>query len=75
MFSQYLFGERLKALRKSRNLTLQQVGDVVSSTKSTIGNLEHGRKKPSIDIVIALADFFEVSTDYLLGLTDDPRRR
>jgi len=75
MFATELFGNRLKALRTSRNLTLTQVGEVISFTKSAIGNLEHGRKKPSVDVVVELANYFEVSTDYLLGLTDNPERR
>lgn len=75
MFSPEIFGERLRVLRTSRNLTLHQVGEVISFTKSAVGNLEHGRKKPSVDVIVDLANFFEVSTDYLLGLTDNPERR
>ena len=35
---------------------------------------EQGTREPSASVIIALANFFGVSTDYLLGLTDDPRR-
>ena len=74
MFSD-IFSKRLRELRIERNLTLQSVGDAVQSTRHTIGNLEYGRKPPSLDMVIALADYFNVSIDYLVGRSDDPARR
>jgi transcriptional regulator with XRE-family HTH domain len=74
MFNNAIFSERLCLLRRNRSLTLQQVGASVSSTRATIGNLENGNKNPSVDMLIALSLFFDVSTDYLLGLSDDPAR-
>ena len=67
-----VFAKRLKTLRLSRRLTLQKVGDAVGSTLNTIGNLENDRKSPSLNMVLALADFFDVSVDYLVGRTNDP---
>ncbi len=74
MFKDKIFSLRLSALRKAHNLTLQQLGDAISLTKSAVGNLEHNRKKPSLDIVCALADYFNVSIDYLVGRSDNPQR-
>ena len=67
-----LFSTRLRALREQRKLTLQSVGAAIGRTRHTIGNLENGRKSPSADMLIALADFYGVSLDYLTGRTDKP---
>ena len=67
-----LFSLRLKKLRTSRNLTLQQLGESIGSTKATIGNLENSNKQPSLQMVVALADYFNVSIDYLVGRSDNP---
>jgi transcriptional regulator with XRE-family HTH domain len=75
MFAETIFAERLSLLRKQENRTLQQLAAVLGITKAAVGNLEHGRKKPSIDIAVALADYFAVSLDYLVGRSDDPARR
>lgn len=66
------FSSRLKQLRTSNNLTLEQLGNAVGSTRGTMGNFENGNKKPSLDMLIKLADYFNVSIDYLVGRTDDP---
>lgn len=68
-----IFAQRLHYLRKERMLTLKQVGDAIESTKATIGNLENGNKKPSVDMLVSLAMFFDVSIDYLTGRTDNPK--
>lgn len=71
-FFQPSFSLRLKELRKTNNLTLEQLGKNIGSTKATMSNYETGQKKPSLDMVIKLADYFQVSIDYLVGRTDDP---
>ena len=69
------FGERVASLRSTQSLTLQQLGNILGLTKAAVGNLQHGRKKPSVDVLIAIADYFDVSLDYLVGRSDDPVRR
>lgn len=71
-FFQPSFSLRLKELRKTNNLTLEQLGKNIGSTKATMSNYETGQKKPSLDMVIKIADYFQVSIDYLVGRTDDP---
>lgn len=71
-FFQPSFSLRLKELRKVNNLTLEQLGKNIGSTKATMSNFETGQKKPSLDMVIKIADYFQVSIDYLVGRTDDP---
>lgn len=67
MFDENIFGKRVSILRSSSPLTLQQLGEKIGLTKAAVGNLEHGRKKPSIDIACALAEYFEVPLDFLVG--------
>jgi transcriptional regulator with XRE-family HTH domain len=67
-----IFARRLRELRLSRHMTLQNVGDAVGSQPNTISNLENAQKAPSLNMVLALADFFGVSVDYLVGRTDVP---
>lgn len=64
--------ERLIRLRKERHLTQKQVAEGVGLTTIAIQNYESGRRKPAYDILIALADYFNVSLDYLVGRSDIP---
>ena len=62
--------ERLKSLRKGRNLTQREVFSVVGLSERNYQSFEYGEVRPSYDTLIALADFFNVSIDYLVGRTD-----
>ncbi|MBE2923943.1 helix-turn-helix transcriptional regulator [Anoxybacillus flavithermus] len=66
------FGKRLRILRKNRNLTQKELADRFNVGESTIGMYERDEREPSFEFVKQLADFFNVTTDYLLGRTDDP---
>ncbi|CAM3779325.1 helix-turn-helix domain-containing protein [Alkalicoccus chagannorensis] len=66
-------GQRLKRLRKERNLTQQQLGEKIFVSKVSISGYESGERTPDTDNLGKLADFFEVTTDYLMGRTDDPQ--
>ncbi|RDY26575.1 helix-turn-helix domain-containing protein [Lachnotalea glycerini] len=68
------FGERLKFIRLSRNLTQKQLAEAIGSSERGIQNYELGASKPKYEIIIALADYFDISTDYLLGRSDNPKR-
>ncbi|KAB2328959.1 helix-turn-helix transcriptional regulator [Cytobacillus depressus] len=67
-----IFGERFKALRLEKDLSMQALGDLIGVGKSTIASYESGDKKPKTARLKQIADLFEVSTDYLLGTSDDP---
>lgn len=62
-----IFSKRLCEFRRERNLTLKNVGNAINCNRQAISNVERGKKPASLDMVIALADFYEVSIDYLLG--------
>lgn len=64
------FGERLKAERVRKELTQPELAKTLGLSQSLISKYEHGIKEPSNGALVALAQYFSVSTDYLLGLSD-----
>jgi transcriptional regulator with XRE-family HTH domain len=60
------FGEKLRTLRERRGLTVRQLAAMLEITHSHIVSIETGRHKPSVKLVIKVADLFNVSTDQLL---------
>ena len=66
------FSTRLRELRKSKNVNQTALGNDVGVTLKQIQRYEHGLNEPTLSVLIALADYFNVSVDYLLGRTDNP---
>ena len=64
---------RLRELRRAKGLTLKEVGSLVGVAESTMSLYESGKRQPDYEMLQALAEFFGVSTDYLLGRTDVER--
>ncbi|MDP4120977.1 MAG: helix-turn-helix transcriptional regulator [Bacillota bacterium] len=67
-----MFPERLRELRKKSKLTLNDVGNKLGLSTSTIGMYERSGRVPDYQIVADLANLFGVSADYLLGKSDNP---
>ncbi len=67
--------ERLTELRNKKGLSKRELSLHFGLEQSTYGKYELGQRQPSLEILQQLADFFEVSTDYLLGLTDNPSQK
>lgn len=65
---------RLKKLREENLLTQKTVADFLHVRQNTYSQYETGQCRIPIDNLIALADFYKVSVDYLLGLTDEESR-
>ncbi len=63
-----MFDERLKELRNAQNLNQVQLGNILGVSKQCISNWENNNIQPSIDMLIKIAEYFGVTTDYLLGL-------
>lgn len=75
MFNKNLFAHRLNQLRLQQGLSMQALAEVVGlKNKSSIALFESKSSAPSADVLVALADYFGVSLDYLAGRSDDPRR-
>ncbi|MBQ3492511.1 MAG: helix-turn-helix transcriptional regulator [Clostridia bacterium] len=62
---------RLKELRLSRNLSQVKVAEVLGCNQTAVGKYERGQLEPSLETLVKLANFFNCSIDYLLGLEDD----
>lgn len=73
MFSREEFGKRLREVRKARGETQASVGAVLGGTATLISDLEKGRRTTTLEKLTELAQYYNISTDYLLGLTDEPR--
>ncbi|MFG6273942.1 helix-turn-helix domain-containing protein [Megasphaera hexanoica] len=63
---------RVKELRKQRNMTQEELGKVLDIQKAAISKYENGRAEPSTDVLKKMSAFFGVSIDYLLGNSSDP---
>lgn len=69
------FPERLKELRIYRNLTQKEIADSIGMAPVAYQRYEYGTREPAYQKLIALADYFDVSLDYLVGRSDEPERR
>ena len=69
---QAMIGERLSDLRKDKGLTQQDLADILHLTKYNISAYEREANEAPDNVKIAMARYFDVSVDYLLGLTDRP---
>lgn len=65
------FNEILRMLRKEHKLTYDQLSQKVGYSKAIIGFWENDQKQPTLSALIALANFFNVSIDYLAGREDE----
>ena len=67
---QILLGKRLKELREERNLTQKQVANALKINSVTYLHYEKAQREPPLLLLAEMAAYFNVSGDYLLGLTD-----
>ena len=67
-----ILNQRLKSLRLENKVTQQSVADALGVTVGNVQKFEYGTARPKLENVIKLADFFNVSRDYLVGRTDNP---
>lgn len=65
-----MLAKRLKAARLNKKLTQQELANRLKTTKGTISNYENGHSTPSNEMLKELALVLEISTDYLLGVTN-----
>jgi transcriptional regulator with XRE-family HTH domain len=65
-----LFNERLKELRKKSGLSQSELAQKIGISKSSINMYERGEREPGLEVLEAIADFFNVDMNYLLGTSD-----
>ena len=70
VFMEILLGKRLKELREERGLTQKQLATLLNLNSVTYLHYEKSQREPPLAVLADIARFFEVSTDYLLGITN-----
>jgi len=66
--------QRLRDLREDRDLKQREVADYLNCAQRTYSNYELGQRDIPTDVLIRLSNFYNVSVDYILGLTNNPKR-
>ncbi len=66
---------RLRDLREDCDLTQEQLVKILKMHKTTYTNYEQGKREPPFELIIKLAKFYNVSIDYIAGLTNTPNRK
>ena len=65
-----LFSQRLKQLREEKGVKQSQIAEILNYGSTTISNYESGRNEPCYNDLMKIADYFDVSIDYLLGYSE-----
>lgn len=68
------FGQRFKELRQAKGLTQTEIGEIFDLKLRIIQYYEKDEKHPDFKGLITIADYFDVSLDYLVGRSDNPKR-
>ncbi|EAG7317706.1 XRE family transcriptional regulator [Listeria monocytogenes] len=66
-----MFGNRLKQLRKNSNKTQEDISKILGISRGAYSHIENGRNEPDMETIVKLANIFGVSTDYLLGRSNN----
>ncbi|QNU67312.1 helix-turn-helix transcriptional regulator [Ruminiclostridium herbifermentans] len=66
-----VFSERVKKLRKAKKQSQIEVGKALGKSRESISKYELGEREPDTNVIALLAKHFNVSSDYMLGITDD----
>ena len=69
------FAEKLTFLRRRAGMSQEQLADQLGITRQSVSKWESGASVPELAKLIAIADFFDVSLDYLVGRDDIPNRK
>jgi len=67
------FGERLKFLREQKKLTPRQVSEIFQITERAYRYYEANKSTPHFKLLLIIAEYFDVSLDYLVGWSDEPK--
>ena len=74
MFDRIVFADRVKELRNKKGVSQTVIAQLLGVTKTQISDIENAKTSTSLEKAVALADFFNVSLDYLVGRSDNPKR-
>ena len=70
-----IFAERVHMLRKQRGMSQRELGEAIGLSHKSISTIESGSRTTTLEKLVILARFFQVTTDYLLGLCEEPAPR
>ena len=73
-FERAIFSSRLKTLIKSKGMTYVELGEILHVTGTQISDMANGKAGTSLERLYVLCKYFDISANYLLGLTDEPRK-
>lgn len=73
MFRDNILGKRIAGLRSEFHLTQDQFGEVFGYVRNAVSHIERGDRLVSIEKLVEIAVYFDVSTDYLLGLKEEKK--
>ena len=68
-----IFSERLKTLRLENNISQAKMAEMLGISPRQYQNQEYGKNAPSLDLLLTISHTFEVSLDYLAGISDNPK--
>lgn len=66
------FGPRLRKLRENKKITQKELAKILNTSESAIGMYERGEREPNFETVDKIANYFSVTSDYLLGRSNNP---
>lgn len=69
-----VIGTRIKELRLNKKVTQKEIAEGIGVSSVSIQRFEYGSVRPSLDTLLALADYFDVSLDYLVGRSNNQKR-
>ena len=70
-----MFRVKLKELRESKGLSQQKFANMMNISQGTVGNWESGIREPNFETISKIANFFDVSVDYILGRVDEKQNK
>lgn len=71
--SNFIFPKRLKKLRKEKELTQKEIAPLLGIKQNTYSDWETGKSEPNLENVVKLAEILGITTDFLLGVSDDSK--
>ena len=75
METKIILKDRVRQLRKQAGMKQKELGEILNLSEQAVSSMESGYRSTTIDKFVLLAEYFHVSTDYLVGITDDPAWR
>ena len=70
-----IYIKRIKDIREDRDITQKEIAEYLHITQQQYSLYENGKRTLPVDLLVQLSQYYDVSTDYLLGLTNEPKNK